>query len=159
PIIAEDLGEITPDVIELRDRFNLPGMKILVFAFDGDANNDFLPHNYNPNCVVYTGTHDNDTARGWYDRADEGARDFVRRYLSCDGRDIAWNLLRAAWSSVSVFALAPMQDFLNLGNQARMNYPSTARGNWTWRMGAHALTDTLLQRLKEINRLYGRLAS
>ncbi|MBL7163779.1 MAG: 4-alpha-glucanotransferase [Anaerolineales bacterium] len=158
PIIAEDLGEITPDVIELRDRFKLPGMKILVFAFDSDAENEFLPHNFTPNSVVYTGTHDNDTTCGWYERADEKIRDYARRYLARDGRDMAWDLIRAAWSSVAVFALAPLQDFLNLGNEARMNYPSKPSGNWIWRMSPRDLTDSLRARLKETNILYGRHA-
>ncbi len=156
PIIAEDLGEITPDVIELRDQFNLPGMKVLVFAFDSDAENEFLPHNYVPNCVVYTGTHDNDTVRGWYERSGESERDFARRYLARGGENISWDLIRAAWSSVAVFALAPMQDFLGLGNQARMNYPSKASGNWSWRMPPGTLSVSLQERVKEINTLYGR---
>lgn len=156
PIIAEDLGEITPDVIELRDRFKLPGMKILVFAFDSDASNEFLPHNFTPNCVVYTGTHDNDTTLGWYLRAEEPTQHHARRYLAQSGDDIAWDLIRAAWSSVAVFALAPMQDFLNLDNQARMNYPSTPSGNWTWRMQSHHLAGDLQNRIQVMNILYGR---
>jgi 4-alpha-glucanotransferase len=156
PIIAEDLGEITPDVIKLRDQFDLPGMKILVFAFDGDSGNEFLPHNYIPNCIVYTGTHDNDTVKGWYRRINETERHFTRRYLNCDGSNISWDLIRAAWSSVAVFAIAPMQDVLSLDNSARMNYPSQAGGNWTWRMPPDALNDNLRDRLKELNKLYGR---
>ncbi|MBC8505204.1 MAG: 4-alpha-glucanotransferase [Anaerolineales bacterium] len=156
-IIAEDLGEITPDVVELRDQFDLPGMKILVFAFDSDEENEFLPHNYHtPNCVVYTGTHDNDTTRGWYERADDKIRDYARRYLARDGHDIAWDLIRAAWSSVAVFALAPLQDLLNLGNEARMNYPSKPSGNWLWRMSPRTLTDSLRARLQDMNHLYAR---
>jgi 4-alpha-glucanotransferase len=156
PIIAEDLGEITPDVIKLRDQFDLPGMKILVFAFDGDSGNEFLPHNYIPNCIVYTGTHDNDTVEGWYRRINETERHFTRRYLNCDASNISWDLIRAAWSSVAVFAIAPMQDVLSLDNSARMNYPSQAGGNWTWRMPPDALNDKLRDRLKELNKLYGR---
>lgn len=156
PIIAEDLGEITPDVTALRDQFHLPGMKILVFAFTSDATNDFLPHNYEPNCVVYTGTHDNDTALGWYQRVTDKERDFARRYLCRSGEDIAWDLIRAAWSSVAVYALAPLQDFLSLDNQARMNYPSQPSGNWVWRMKGDALSDRLKARLKEFNQLYKR---
>lgn len=156
PIIAEDLGEITPDVVDLRDRYNLPGMKIMVFAFDSDAENEFLPHNFTPNCVVYTGTHDNDTIMGWYKRAEDTVRDFSRRYLARDGSDISWDLIRAAWSSVAVFAIAPMQDFLNLDNTARMNYPSTLGGNWSWRMLPHQAADYLVRRIKGINQLYGR---
>ncbi|GAB4496553.1 MAG: 4-alpha-glucanotransferase [Anaerolineales bacterium] len=156
PILAEDLGEITPDVVELRDRFNLPGMKILVFAFTDDSLNPFLLHNFTPNSVVYTGTHDNDTAAGWFARVEEGERDFARRYLGRDGSDIAWDLIRAAWGSVSVFALAPMQDLLSLGNEARMNYPGRASGNWSWRIPAGALSPALVNRLKETNTLYLR---
>jgi len=155
PIIAEDLGEITPDVIELRDKFDLPGMKILQFSFSG-PDNAFLPHSYPTNCVTYTGTHDNDTARGWYESAPEHERDFALRYLQTDAHGFAWELIRAAWSSVAVFAIAPMQDFLNLGAEARMNYPSTLGGNWTWRMEGKALTDELRDRLGEFNYLYQR---
>ncbi len=155
-IIAEDLGEITPDVVELRDQFGLPGMKILVFAFDSNEENEFLPHNYTPNCVVYTGTHDNDTTHGWYERTNDRIRDYARRYLARDGHDIAWDLIRAAWSSVAVFALAPLQDLLGLGNEARMNYPSKLGGNWIWRMSPRSLTDSLQARLTDINRLYSR---
>ncbi|MBC8331866.1 MAG: 4-alpha-glucanotransferase [Anaerolineae bacterium] len=158
PIVAEDLGEITPDVDDLREKFGFPGMKILVFAFDGDSENPFLPHNYTPNSVVYTGTHDNDTTLGWYQRADEKASDFARRYLARDGRDITWDLIRAAWGSVAVFALAPMQDLLSLDNTARMNFPSTLGGNWEWRMKPDALTKSLAVRLREQNQLYGRFA-
>ena len=156
PIIAEDLGEITPDVTELRDQFQLPGMKVLVFAFDSDSANEFLPHNYPLNCVVYTGTHDNDTARGWYERVAEKERDFARRYLARGGDDMAWDLIRAAWSSGAVYALAPMQDLLSLDNRARMNYPSQPSGNWTWRMRKNDLSDGLGSRLREFNYLYSR---
>jgi len=158
PIIAEDLGEITPDVIELRERFELPGMKILVFAFDSGAENVFLPHNFTQNCVVYTGTHDNDTAVGWYERTDEEIRHYARQYLAQNGLDISWDLIRAAWSSVAIFALAPMQDFLNLDNQARMNYPSTVGNNWSWRVESHHMANSLCERIKTINTLYSRLA-
>jgi len=157
PIIAEDLGYITPDVIDIRDRFNLPGMKIIQFAFTGDPEEPFLPHNHNKNCVVYTGTHDNDTSKGWYLRVSEEEREFCRRYLNSDGNEIAWDIIRAAWSSVANFALAPIQDFLELGNEARMNYPGNLGGNWTWRLGGEELTPALEARIKEINYLYGRL--
>lgn len=156
PIIAEDLGDLTPGVLELRDRYHLPGMKILVFAFYDDPANPFLPHNHTPNCVVYTGTHDNDTARGWYERVDERERDFARRYLARDGHDIAWDLIRAAWGSPGVFALAPMQDLLSLGNEARMNYPGRPSGNWAWRVDESAFTPALQARLSEVNFLYNR---
>lgn len=158
PIIAEDLGEITPDVIALRDQFNLPGMKILQFAFSG-PDNPFLPHHYVPNSVVYTGTHDNDTARGWFEKATEAEKEFARRYFQrdwSDGREFAWHLIRVAWASVSTFALAPMQDFLTLGSEARFNYPSRLGGNWSWRMREEALTPELQARIRELNWLYSR---
>jgi 4-alpha-glucanotransferase len=155
-ILAEDLGVITEDVDDLRETFGLPSMKVLVFAFDDDATNIFLPHNYTQDCVVYTGTHDNDTVLGWYKRVEEKERDYARRYLARDGHDISWDLIRAAWSSVAVFALAPMQDFLSLDNTARMNYPSTLGGNWVWRMPAGATNESLQNRIAETNLIYGR---
>jgi 4-alpha-glucanotransferase len=179
PIIAEDLGLITTDVIALREQFGLPGMKILQFAFSG-PDNPFLPHHYPQNCVAYTGTHDNDTARGWYESAPEDEREFALRYLyherspksptsgaqsACPGRqaretsqsgDFAWDLIRAVWASVAVFALAPMQDVLNLGTEARMNYPSRLGGNWEWRMTEGALKEELKEKLKKLNDLYSR---
>lgn len=162
PIIAEDLGLITPDVTALRDGFALPGMKVLQFGFSG-PDNLFLPHAYPQNCVVYTGTHDNDTARGWYDSAPENEKDFARRYLdlkSCEGSDLsksfALNLIRAAWKSTAVFAIAPLQDFLALGTEARFNYPSRLGGNWEWRVTEEALDRELQLRIKELNWLYQR---
>ena len=132
-------------------------MKIMVFAFDDDANNVFLPHNYTSDYVVYTGTHDNDTALGWYKRVEQDERDFARRYLARDGSDISWDLIRAAWGSVGVFSIAPLQDLLSLDNKARMNYPGSLGGNWTWRVRSTALNDHLRTRLYEINLIYGRL--
>lgn len=162
PIIAEDLGVITPDVVSLREEFGLPGMKVLQFAFSG-PDNPFLPHNYLTRCVAYTGTHDNDTSRGWFESAPEHERDFARRYLAirpCEGSNASqgfvWDLIRAAWSSVAAFAIAPMQDLLNLGSEARMNYPGQVGGNWTWRMRESALTDDLANRLQALNHLYLR---
>ncbi|MBM3150785.1 MAG: 4-alpha-glucanotransferase [Chloroflexi bacterium] len=157
PIIAEDLGLITPDVTALRDQFELPGMKILQFAFSG-PDNPFLPHQYPQNCVVYSGTHDNDTANGWYASAPEVEKDFARRYLGVDGSDFAWDLVRAAWSSTAVFALAPMQDLLDLGTEARFNFPSRLGGNWEWRMMENDLGGALQDRLREMNWLYRRLS-
>ena len=155
PIIAEDLGVITPDVVELRDAFHLPGMKILQFGFT-NPKDPFLPHNYPSNCVAYTGTHDNDTVRGWYATAPESERDFARRYLNANGSDIAWDMIRAVWSSVAVYAVAPMQDLLDLGGEARMNFPSRLGGNWEWRMSEGDLSESLANRLREINYLYLR---
>jgi len=156
PIIAEDLGEITPDVFVLRDAFNLPGMKVLQFAFSTDAEEPFLPHNYIPNCVVYTGTHDNDTTLGWYQSAPEVEKDFCRRYLARSGDDIAWDLIRAGWSSTAVFSVAPLQDLLSLGTEARMNYPGKPAGNWNWRFLSGELSPFIIQRMKEMNTLYLR---
>ncbi|MEW6093554.1 MAG: 4-alpha-glucanotransferase [Chloroflexota bacterium] len=155
PIIAEDLGLITPDVIALRDQFSLPGMKVLQFAFSG-PDNVFLPHHYLPNCVVYTGTHDNDTAHGWYATAPENEKDFARRYLGVDGTDFSWDLIRAAWASTAVFALAPMPDWLSLGSQARFNFPSRLGGNWEWRLGEADLSDSLMNKIRDFNWLYQR---
>jgi 4-alpha-glucanotransferase len=155
PIIAEDLGLVTPDVIELLEAFNLPGMKVFQFAFS-DPKNPFLPHNYIPNCVAYTGTHDNDTARGWFDAAQPHEREFAQRYLRVDGSDFAWDLIRGVWASVANLAVTPMQDLLNLGSEARMNYPSRLGGNWEWRMNEDALNDELAGKLRELNWMYAR---
>jgi 4-alpha-glucanotransferase len=156
PIIAEDLGEITPDVIELRESFGLPGMRILQFAFASDSNDPFLPHNYVENCVSYTGTHDNDTVIGWYQSGTEKEKDFYRRYMARSGEDVAWDLVRGVWSSVSMFALAPLQDILRLGNDARMNFPGKPSGNWTWRARPGYQTHAVSKAIKEINMLYSR---
>jgi 4-alpha-glucanotransferase len=155
PVLAEDLGVITPDVVELRERFALPGMKVLQFAFSG-PDNPFLPHHHVPNCLVYTGTHDNDTARGWYESAPAQEKDFARRYLGIDGSDFSRDLVRAAWRSVAVFALAPMQDLLDLGPAARMNFPGRLGGNWEWRITGESLSPQLQQALRELNFLYHR---
>jgi 4-alpha-glucanotransferase len=155
PIIAEDLGLITPDVIELLDAFELPGMKVLQFAFSG-PDNPFLPHNYVPNCVAYTGTHDNDTAFGWLASAADHEREFALRYFEVDGHDFAWDLIRGVWKSVAVFAIAPMQDVLGLGGEARMNFPSTLGGNWAWRMKEGDMREDLARGLRDLNWLYNR---
>jgi 4-alpha-glucanotransferase len=157
PLIAEDLGVITPEVEALRDHFHLPGMRILQFAFGGATEHRFLPHNYEPNTLVYTGTHDNDTTWGWYRTITESERDFVRRYLARDGGDIVWDLIRLAWASVADSALAPLQDMLNLGTEARMNRPGNPSGNWTWRFTTSQLTPTVLGRLGELTELYARV--
>lgn len=157
PIIAEDLGVITDAVKQMRDDFNLPGMKILQFAFATDSEDDFLPHNYPENCVAYTGTHDNNTTRGWYDHAPEREKDFCRRYLARSGQDIAWSMIRVLWRSIAAWVIAPMQDFLSLGEWARMNYPGNPSGNWDWRMHPNAINEGLTKRLYENNFLYGRL--
>jgi 4-alpha-glucanotransferase len=155
PIIAEDLGVITEDVEQLRDGFHLPGMKILQFGFD-DAKNPFLPHNYPSHCVAYTGTHDNDTARGWLDSAPDVERAFALKYLDTNAIHFVWDMIRAVWSSVAVYAVTPMQDALRLGTKARMNYPSRLGGNWEWRMSEADMSDELAKKFKEMNELYLR---
>lgn len=158
PIVAEDLGVITPDVDALRERFEFPGMKILHFAFDSGRENPYLPYNYHsPNFVVYTGTHDNNTTVGWYDRRSDEERERVWRYLGCTtGSGIEWDLIRLALSSVANQAMFPLQDILGLGEDARMNRPSQAEGNWSWRYRAEALTQERRDRLKALTEIYGR---
>jgi 4-alpha-glucanotransferase len=167
PIIAEDLGVITPDVEALRDDFGLPGMRILQFAFGGDTLNTDLPHNYISNCVVYTGTHDNDTTVGWFTSvAGEGStrnheqiereRAFCLAYLNTEGREIHWDFIRAVLASVADTAIIPLQDLLGLGTEARMNLPNSTSGNWAWRYKAGALTRELGERLKKLTEIYGR---
>ncbi len=159
PIVAEDLGLITPDVDALRHAAGFPGMSVLQFAFGSGADNLYLPHNLTRDTVVYTGTHDNDTTAGWYRAADERARDHVRRYLSVNGDDICWDLIHAAYRSVAGTAIAPLQDVLALGSEARMNVPGRADGNWGWQMAANALDAGLAARLRELTALYGRQGS
>lgn len=167
PIIAEDLGVITPDVEALRDDFGFPGMRVLQFAFRGDSKTIDLPHNYIQNCVVYTGTHDNDTTVGWFrSKAGRGStrdasqiereRAYCLSYLDSDGSKIHWDMIRAAWASVANTAVAPLQDVLGLGSHARMNLPASQRGNWQWRFRAGALTKRLNDTLRELTELYGR---
>ncbi len=156
PIIAEDLGVITPAVEELRDANRLPGMKVLHFAFAGDASDPYLPHNYRRNFVVYTGTHDNDTTRGWYETAPEAERDHVRRYLARDDANVALEFIRLAVGSVADLAVYPLQDALDLGTEARMNTPGQASGNWSWRFGWDDLPDWLAPQLRAMAELYGR---
>ncbi len=157
PIIAEDLGVITPDVVEMRQDFNLPGMKILQFAFSDTPDEPFLPHNYPKHCVAYTGTHDNDTVLGWFETAPAKEQDFCLNYLRSDKDDLPWIMVRAIWGSVATFSLAPLQDLLGLGTEARMNFPGRPAGNWSWRVGEDVLSDEFCQNLWEINYLYGRL--
>ncbi len=162
PLIAEDLGIITPEVHALRDRYELPGMAILQFAFAGldddpAAANPYLPHNHRRDLVVYTGTHDNDTTLGWYASAPEAVREHVRRYLGSDGRDLPTDLLRAAYRSVADTVILPMQDALGLDGRARMNVPGEADGNWSWRMGAEAMNLTLARKLRLEAALSARL--
>lgn len=161
PILAEDLGIITPEVEQLRDHYNFPGMKILQFAFGGDANNIHLPHHYMQNCLVYTGTHDNDTAIGWWETASPAEKQHFAEYLGYASPDeitnINWVLIRLALSSLASLAIIPLQDILNLGHNARMNDPSHNDGNWRWRyQSSELLTQELSERLFKLNQLYSR---
>lgn len=157
PVIAEDLGVMTPDVEELRDGFNLPGMKILEFAFDSSEANDYIPHNYNKNCIVYTGTHDNDTVVGWFRQASETDRRLVLDYLNCGENDIHWSFVRLALSSVAYTAIIPMQDLLGLDSDCRMNLPGTLGNNWKWRAREGDFSAELAERLAALTKLYGRV--
>ncbi len=155
PIIAEDLGEITPEVETLRNELGLPGMKVLQFAFSG-PDNAFLPHEYeDANWVVYTGTHDNDTTAGWWQSADLEGRSFARRYLGKDYVSVP-DFIRLAYASVAERAIVPMQDFLGLDTEHRMNTPGTTDGNWAWRLEKSALTPELAERIRGLSETYGR---
>jgi 4-alpha-glucanotransferase len=157
PLIAEDLGAVVPSVTALLEKFELPGMRILTFAFYGDSANTFLPHHYVRNTVAYTGVHDNDTAVGWFNNSTEEQKAYCKEYLGTDGRDIAWDLLRSIWSSVANMAIAPMQDFLRLGTEARMNYPGTQSNNWRWRMRLDYQAHNLQRDIRRLNQLYSRM--
>ena len=153
PFIAEDLGMITPDVYALRDELRVPGTRVLQFAFDGSPNNPYLPENYVSNTVVYTGTHDNPPSREWYEELPPDQRANLWRRLGqspIDAQDIAWNLVRMAWTSKAGLAIAPLQDLLNLGAEARMNVPGRAGGNWAWRCSEELLTGTYLKSLAKL---------
>lgn len=157
PILAEDLGVITPEVEALRNDFEFPGMKILQFAFGSDRANPFLPFNFPRNCVVYTGTHDNDATVGWYNSLADWERDALHRYLghvSPDG--IHWDLVRLAFSSVADLVITPIQDLLGLSTESRMNFPGKSEGNWEWRYWSEALSWELGDRLKTMTHTYGR---
>ncbi len=156
PIIAEDLGFVTPEVIELRDRFQFPGMKILQFAFDSDSKNDFLPHNYDSNSVVYSGTHDNDTTIGWFNQAPEVEKHRLREYTRSDGSEVNWELIRLGMLSVSDQAIFPLQDFMDLGAEHRMNIPGTVGGNWEWRYTPEMLNDVDSDRIRQLINLSNR---
>ena len=156
-IIAEDLGTLTDEVIDLRNESGFPGMRILQFAFDKDPENDYLPHNYDKNTVVYTGTHDNDTTNSWYFKLNDEEKGEVRDYLNVnDDSYIVYSLIRLALRSVAEIAIIPMQDYLNLGEFSRMNTPGLASGNWQWRLAEGMLTDELSQNIAHITKIYGR---
>ena len=157
-IVAEDLGTLTPDVTELMEQTGYPGMKVLEFAFDSGEENDYLPHKYTENCVVYTGTHDNDTVMGWLETAKPEDISYARSYCQMpDDEPFNWGLIRVAYESKADTAIVPMQDILGLGKEARMNIPSTLGGNWVWRLDGAALTDELADKLKTMSEKSGRL--
>jgi 4-alpha-glucanotransferase len=156
PLVAEDLGTITTEVDALRRRFDLPGMKILQFAFDDGPDNPYLPHNHVPQSVVYTGTHDNNTTLGWYQERDEHARHKVNEYLGNPSEDMPWPLIRMALASVARLAILPMQDILALGNGHRMNLPGTTENNWNWKFDWSQVASDLAARLQRMIHLYGR---
>ncbi|NIP73161.1 MAG: 4-alpha-glucanotransferase [Gammaproteobacteria bacterium] len=158
PLVAEDLGVITEEVDALRHRYGLPGMKVLQFAFNGGPDNPYLPHNHAYDCVVYTGTHDNDTSVGWFESCPPEQRRRVRDYLGHPGEEWPWPLIRAALASVAAMAVIPMQDVLMLGGEHRMNTPGTVEGNWRWRLDWAMIPDDLPGRLRHLVELYGRAA-
>ena len=160
-IIAEDLGFLTDSVIRMVEESGYPGMKVLQFAFDGSEDSSYLPYKYDHNCVVYTGTHDNETTKGWLENLQGHDLKFVREYINCYEQpvnDCVWALIRTALSSVADLAVIPIQDYLCLGNEARMNAPSTFGDNWKWRLTANQISETTLYHMREVTRIYGRLA-
>lgn len=156
PVVAEDLGLITPEVYALRDRFDLPGMKILQFAFDSGPDNPYLPHNHRVASVVYTGTHDNDTTLAWFENLPAETQLRAVEYLGYPHESMPWPLIRSAFASVSQLAIIPMQDVLALGRGYRMNTPGTTEGNWRWRFAWEQLPPDLMERLRRMARMYGR---
>ncbi len=159
PFMAEDLGEIAPDVEKLRDEFGFPGMRILLFGFGDDAGNLHLPHNYIQNSVAYTGTHDNDTSIGWLELQKKKDKKRCLKYLDSNGKKVHWDFIRGVWSSVANTAIVPMQDVLGLGNNSRMNLPSTKSGNWNWRCEKGCFSDELAEKLLDLTEVYGRTNS
>jgi 4-alpha-glucanotransferase len=157
PVIAEDLGLITDEVRALLKATGFPGMKVLQFAFGGGPDNPYLPHNYtSANCVVYTGTHDNDTTRGWFSAIGDHERGHVLRYTQTDGSHIAEDLMRLALATTAHIAIVPMQDVLDLGSEGRINTPGAPEGNWAWRVGVEQLDPAKGDCLAEMTELYGR---
>ncbi|MCG8525989.1 MAG: 4-alpha-glucanotransferase [Opitutales bacterium] len=158
-MILEDLGEITPEVIRLKDETGCPGLAVLQFAFSGDSSNLYLPHNISADTVIYTGTHDNDTSLGWYHSATEHEKDHLRKYLQVSGDEVGWDLIRAAYHSNARICIIPLQDLLSLGNEARMNVPGVANGNWSWRVTEQQLHNFGVNSaayLRELSGIYGR---
>lgn len=159
-VIAEDLGFLTQSVLDLVDKTGYPGMKVLHFAFDSGSSSAYLPHNYSPNSISYTGTHDNDTNIGWLNSQSDGVLEFTRKYLGvkkdADIKELSWEMIRAVIASVSESAVIQMQDYLELGSEARTNIPSTVGNNWKWRMKEGVLTDALAEKIKNLTDMYGR---
>lgn len=157
-VIAEDLGFLTDNVIALVKKTGFPGMKILQFAFEAWQDSEYLPHNYEPNCVVYTGTHDNDTAAGWISCMPKKDVQFAKKYLRVkESKKLYWEMIRAALASVAETAIIPIQDYLGLGSEARINIPSTLGNNWKWRMDKNALSEELAKKIYKLAKIYGRL--
>ena len=156
PLIAEDLGVIDDAVVALRESLGVPGMRVLQFAFGEHATHPFLPHNYAEHTVAYTATHDNNTTLGWWQETSAAIRDHVRRYLGVSGQDVVWDMIRAAFGSVAVMAIVPLQDVLCLDGRSRMNAPGTVDGNWAWRVRAQAFNAPLAARMRSLAALYGR---
>ena len=159
-VIAEDLGFLTDSVRELLAESGYPGMKVLQFAFDESGESVYLPFRYDKNCIVYTGTHDNETTKGWLGNLTQSNRAYVNQYTACEDKDTdecVWGLIRAAQSSVAEVCVVPLQDYLCLGNEARMNTPSTLGDNWKWRLTRGQLTDEIIHRINAMTRLYGRI--
>lgn len=160
-IIAEDLGFLTDSVLKLLDDTGFPGMKVIQFAFDSRESANYLPHTYTENCVVYTGTHDNDTTRGWYHHVNRECRDFAKEYLhkhALDEDELAWDFIAMAMGSVAKLCVIPVQDYLCRGSEARINTPSTLGNNWVWRLKKDEINDTLIKEIRKITKLYGRLS-
>jgi 4-alpha-glucanotransferase len=156
PFVAEDLGTITPEVNELREKFGWPGMKILQFAFDGDVRNPYLPHNHEPNSVVYTGTHDNETTLGWFESLNDNERNGIFEYLGNVQDPMPWALIRCAMASTANLSVIPMQDVLSLGKGQRMNTPGVRDGNWSWRFEWSDVPSDVAGRLRHLVKMYGR---
>ena len=159
-IIAEDLGFLTDSVLKMLADSGFPGMKVLQFAFDPSAESAYLPHTYPKNCVVYTGTHDNDTTRGWYHSESKATRDFAKEYMNVQRMDednLAWDFIRVAMGSVADLCITPMQDFLNLDGEARINMPSILGGNWAWRMKKGQFDKEIVKQMARMTKIYGRL--
>ena len=159
-IIAEDLGFLTESVLEMVEKSGYPGMKVLEFAFDSREPSNYLPHNYNKNSVVYTGTHDNETLLGWYKNLDDNDKKYLQNYLGMKSRNtkkVLWGIIRLAQASVSDICIIPLQDYLMLGNEARINHPSTLGGNWQWRMDNLQIKEKLIRKIYEITKIYGRI--